>query len=225
MFGFARRSSRSRTRARIHARVTPRAVGLLVLAVAALVTVVAYGRLSTARNYDPSWRWENPLPQGNQVNSMSFVTTDTGWAAGRSGVILKTTDGGNAWQFLDGGVYRDWSAISFASTSTGWVTGDRGTVKHTTDGGSTWTTQTVSTSATLRSVASLDALRAIVVGDASGGAATLRFTTNGGTTWSSGTTTVTASLYSAAFPSGTLAWAVGANGVVRGAESALKLVA
>lgn len=201
-------------------------MGLAVLAAVALATVVAYGRISTARNYDPSWRWEHPLPQGNQLNGMSFVATDTGWAVGRSGVVLKTTDGGNAWQFQDAGVYRDWSAVSFASTSTGWVVGDRGTIKRTGDGGSTWTTQTAAVSSTLRGVASVGVAQAIAVGDASGGSATIRFTTNGGTAWSSGTTTVTASLFSVAFPSPTLAWAVGANGtMVRSADGGQSWVA
>lgn len=179
-----------------------------------LVVAGAYAWISTARNNDETWVWDNPLPQGNQINSMSFVTTDTGWAAGRSGVVLKTSNGGYSWRFQDAGVYRDWNAVSFASTSTGWVAGEGGAVKRTTDGGSTWTTQSVSANSAIHGLASRSTTQVIAVGDLDGGSVTIRFTRDGGASWGSGTTTVTASLHAVTFPAATLAWAVGSAGTM-----------
>ena len=41
-----------------------------------------------------TWYWQNPLPQGNYLTSISFVNPDTGWAVGDAGTIIKTTNGG-----------------------------------------------------------------------------------------------------------------------------------
>lgn len=43
------------------------------------------------------WEWQNPIPQGNTLNSVYFIDIDTGYAAGKCGTIIKTTDGGNTW--------------------------------------------------------------------------------------------------------------------------------
>jgi hypothetical protein len=45
------------------------------------------------------WFWQNPLPQGNTLNSVQLVSADIGWAVGDGGTILKTTDGGLSWIF------------------------------------------------------------------------------------------------------------------------------
>jgi photosystem II stability/assembly factor-like uncharacterized protein len=43
------------------------------------------------------WFWQNPLPQGNPLSSVYFTDSNTGWAVGDAGTILRTTDGGNRW--------------------------------------------------------------------------------------------------------------------------------
>jgi hypothetical protein len=42
----------------------------------------------------PQWRWENPLPQGNQLESVFFTDPTTGYVVGQTGTILKTGNGG-----------------------------------------------------------------------------------------------------------------------------------
>jgi hypothetical protein len=37
------------------------------------------------------WTWQNPLPQGNGLYSIYFPDANTGYAAGLSGTIIKTT--------------------------------------------------------------------------------------------------------------------------------------
>ena len=34
------------------------------------------------------WFWQNPLPQGNNLNAVEFVDANTAWAVGDAGTIL-----------------------------------------------------------------------------------------------------------------------------------------
>ena len=43
------------------------------------------------------WFWQNPLPQGNDLNSVCFIDANVGFTVGNSGTILKTTNGGQSW--------------------------------------------------------------------------------------------------------------------------------
>src|SRR5436190_5271759 len=45
----------------------------------------------------PTWVWQNPLPQGNLLASVSFVDANNGTAVGDGGAIVRTTDGGANW--------------------------------------------------------------------------------------------------------------------------------
>ena len=45
------------------------------------------------------WVWQNPLPQGNPLYSISFAKDKRhGFAVGSDATILRTTDGGFNWQ-------------------------------------------------------------------------------------------------------------------------------
>ena len=48
-------------------------------------------------NAYPQWFWQNPLPQGNILSSVKFISSTVGWTVGKGGTILKTTDGGTNW--------------------------------------------------------------------------------------------------------------------------------
>jgi photosystem II stability/assembly factor-like uncharacterized protein len=39
------------------------------------------------------WFWQNPLPQGNSLQSVHFIDNETGWTVGNAGTVLKTIDG------------------------------------------------------------------------------------------------------------------------------------
>ncbi|MCU0239794.1 MAG: YCF48-related protein, partial [Pyrinomonadaceae bacterium] len=45
------------------------------------------------------WTWQNPLPQGNPLNSIQFTKDkQIGFAVGADGTILRTDDGGFNWK-------------------------------------------------------------------------------------------------------------------------------
>ena len=73
--------------------------------------------------------------------SVSFPTETDGWACGRYGTILHTSDGGTTWSPQSSGTTFTLSGICFVDTKNGWAVGNKGTIVHTGDGGETWVKQ------------------------------------------------------------------------------------
>lgn len=73
--------------------------------------------------------------------SVSIPDEREGWACGRWGNILHTTDGGNTWMPQNSGTDYTLSSIYFVDPKRGWSVGDEGIIIHTKDGGKTWEKQ------------------------------------------------------------------------------------
>jgi photosystem II stability/assembly factor-like uncharacterized protein len=101
---------------------------------------------------------------------------------GDSGVILKTTNGGQEWVCKHYGGPK-WNAVAFAwDARTGIVVGDSNAVAVTSDSGETWTNWDIHGMRNLLSVAyRIGVSSRIFIGDDSG---TVTYTINGGSTWS-----------------------------------------
>jgi photosystem II stability/assembly factor-like uncharacterized protein len=155
------------------------------------------------------WFWQNPLPQGNTLNSVKFISASVGWAVGDYGTILRTTDGGITWTLQIRGTTNNLSGVSFTDANTGTAVGDQGTILRTTDGGTTWTSQTSGTKTWLQGVSFTDANNGIAVGDSG----TILRTTNGGTTWTSQSSGSTYTLLGVSF-TGDIGTAVGQLGTI-----------
>ncbi len=70
------------------------------------------------------------------LNDIAMATPATGYLTG-FGAVLKTTDGGVTWNYLD--VKNDnFMAVHSLNEQELWVVGYRGTILHTTDGGANW---------------------------------------------------------------------------------------
>jgi len=65
-----------------------------LLTIALWCTQIAWVQKTLAQR---PWLWQNPLPQGNSLNAVSFIDTLTATAVGDAGTILRTTDGGITW--------------------------------------------------------------------------------------------------------------------------------
>jgi len=61
-------------------------------------------------------------------NDIFFVDVATGWVAGESGILYKSTDGGITWTSENSNVTSNLNAIHMVSTRRGWVVGDSGVV-------------------------------------------------------------------------------------------------
>ncbi len=73
--------------------------------------------------------------------SICFPTEEEGWACGRFGTILHTSDGGLHWTAQESGTTFTLSSIYFPDVKNGWAVGNKGTILHTSDGGKTWELQ------------------------------------------------------------------------------------
>lgn len=84
------------------------------------------------------WTWQNPLPQGNRLNSVTFIDANTGFSVGESGTIMRTTDGGETWKKIWHVVAEQMVSVYFPSPNIGYAAGFYGEIIKTTNGGETW---------------------------------------------------------------------------------------
>jgi photosystem II stability/assembly factor-like uncharacterized protein len=115
----------------------------------------------------------------NNLNAVFFINTLTGYAAGNSGTILKTTNGGTNWSALSSNVPTHLFAIHFINATTGFIAGDVGTVLKTTNGGSSWATQNSGVPYHLDGIYFSNASTGVICG----WYGTIIRTTNGGSSW------------------------------------------
>ena len=69
------------------------------------------------------WEWQNPKPQGNDLNDVQFFNNQEGWAAGDYGTIMHTTDGGVTWEFQSSETTEDLNKLYLYDNLTLWIVG------------------------------------------------------------------------------------------------------
>jgi photosystem II stability/assembly factor-like uncharacterized protein len=84
---------------------------------------------------DGGSNWLTSFTTDYKLNTIYFVSRDTGWTAGENGTIFFTSTGGNDWIQHITGDYDNYYSIYFSSKRTGWVAGAHGTILRTTTGG------------------------------------------------------------------------------------------
>jgi hypothetical protein len=72
--------------------------------------------------------WENPLPQGNQLNGTWSAASNDVWAVGAAGTVLRWN--GTAWSSVWGGTTQELTAVWGTSASDIWAVGAVGTILH-----------------------------------------------------------------------------------------------
>ena len=110
------------------------------------------------------------------INSITFINQNTGFAVGYGGQVLKTTNSGLNWNSQNSGTNLSLYSVSFVSASSGWACSEGGMVIKTTNGGANWTNQII-TNHSLASIYFVNENTGWVVG----GDSTIWKTTNGGT--------------------------------------------
>lgn len=135
------------------------------------------------------WEWQNPLPQGNYLWSVTMIDTDNIVTVGGAGLVMKTTDDGETWykQFYVGNNMFWFTDASFPNANIGYIVGkasvesDSGIIMRSNDGGLNWFQQQVIGLSlhSLYGVCFINSDTGWVVGTAG---AILR-TTNGGQFW------------------------------------------
>lgn len=171
--------------------------------------IIVFGCLVIIECVHAQWYWQNPLPQGNNLNTVYFMNDDTGFVAGLNGVMLKTTNGGEDWncQNLTSGGFM---SLYFLDENLGYGVGVYGTIFKTIDGGVSWMDQSVSNDIHLRSV---------FFNDENNGFAVAWYgivlqTTNGGDEWDTITVGTSKNLQSIYFRNDTLGFITGWDGLI-----------
>ncbi len=162
--------------------------------------------------------WEDVsgnFSSGDNLTAISFATENIGLVGGSSGVIYRTSDGGNTWtnvsptSVYNGGINYIVMLNEQLAYACGASNGGFNVIKST-DGGVTWNGVNTSNSNTMYKMYWSDLNNCVVVG-ASG-----KFlkTTDGGTTWATGTVTgSTAALYDIVKVDNNTFYATGTTGV------------
>lgn len=155
-----------------------------------------------------------PANSGMYSRSILVVDSQTLWALGVDGPVLKTTNGGATWNNVAGLGSASVRDLYFINPQTGWAVGPNGSIQKTADGGQTWTAQPSGTTDYLTSVRFLDSSTGWVIGGSDSGGRTILKTTDGGVTWTPTTTGKAESLRSLVFSGAQTGWAVGTGGTV-----------
>jgi photosystem II stability/assembly factor-like uncharacterized protein len=75
------------------------------------------------------------------LRAVWFTSSNTGFACGAKGRIIKTIDGGQMWDTVYSGTSNLLRSVNFPTPEIGYICGGNGTILKTADGGFTWTQQ------------------------------------------------------------------------------------
>jgi photosystem II stability/assembly factor-like uncharacterized protein len=146
----------------------------------------------------------------NDLNAVHFINNNEGWAVGRQGKIIHTTNAGATWTLQNSSTTNDLNKVYMVNSSCGYAVGDGGKcIKYN---GSTWSNINISFSQDMYGVYFLDASTGWISGDWG----RIMMTTDGGSSW---TTQMDNSIYSNSFYDLHMldafdGWAVGSYGRV-----------
>ncbi|MDD4969052.1 MAG: YCF48-related protein [Paludibacter sp.] len=129
-------------------------------------------------NVETSWQVLNSNTT-KKLSSVCFVTADIGYIVGESGLIIKTSNGGNNWSIQISNSTNSLNSVFFVNSETGYAVGDGGTILKTINGGTNWTKLTSGTTSNLFTVFLVDANIGYIGGDAG----LVLKTINGGLNW------------------------------------------
>lgn len=123
-------------------------------------------------------------PVNSTLRSLSFVDSLTGWAAGESGTIIHTSDGGENWEIQNSTIQTFITDIYFTDNQNGWAITLKDVfpfntiVLKTTNGGTDWIAEDFQdTTAFMRTIFFFDSLIGFI------GGSYIAYTTNGGNVW------------------------------------------
>ncbi|MGV3631988.1 MAG: YCF48-related protein [Bacteroidota bacterium] len=147
------------------------------------IILLALGLLCSIRSYA---QWTEATVTGNtgdDIQCIAFSDDNTAFATGWSGVLYKSTDGGENWSLQTTTLPSvDMYAVAFIDASTGFIMGDQGRIYKTTDGGATWAQKTSGTTESIYNIAILSNNTTIF---AVGSGGLLLKSTDTGDTWTS----------------------------------------
>lgn len=119
-----------------------------------------------------------PVTSDERLDALFFTDANTGYVAGQTGKIYKTTNGGTSWTTLFDST-AEIKDIFFINANNGFAVGSNGTILKTTDAGATWTAKTSGDTSFINAVKFTDATTGIAVSTSG----KILKTTDSGETW------------------------------------------
>jgi photosystem II stability/assembly factor-like uncharacterized protein len=145
---------------------------------------------------------------GQNLNSIHFLNQLTGYAAGNSGTIIKTINGGLNWSVLNTGTSVELRSVFVLNTTTILACGFSGTILKTSNGGDNWNIVNSGTTNHLLGISFINDLSGICCGNSG----IHLYTTNGGSNWAIGYPTgYLVTFYSAFMADASNGYCVGVN--------------
>src|SRR4030095_11798401 len=170
------------------------------------------------------WFWQNPLPTNSNLNDVCFINSNTAYAVGWHGVIIKTTDGGASWTQLRINSDLKLYSIQFINANTGFiVSGDEdehttnNVVLQTTNSGENWYVIYNFPNSHLNNIFMIDGNTGFIAGRYYPSVpwnARIYKTTNGGNNWTEYLFENTNTLNSIFFVNNQSGYTVGDNGMI-----------
>jgi len=170
------------------------------------------------------WFWQNPLPTNSNLNDVCFINSNTAYAVGWHGVIIKTTDGGASWTQLRINSDLKLYSIQFINANTGFiVSGDEdehttnNVVLKTTNSGENWYVIYNFPNSHLNNIFMIDGNTGFIAGRYYPSVpwnARIYKTTNGGNNWTEYLFENTNTLNSIFFVNNQSGYTVGDNGMI-----------
>lgn len=158
--------------------------------------------------------WVTQTSGTTSLNNINMLDAGTGYAVGDSGIILKTTNGGQGWASQTSPTNNNWHDVDIIDANIAWVVGDNGKIAKTENGGATWNLVTSGVTTALRSIEFLSSETGFIVGSSG----TILYTFDGGAIWTQEVGLTTQSLYDVHggtyFGNLKRAFGVGANGTI-----------
>jgi photosystem II stability/assembly factor-like uncharacterized protein len=156
---------------------------MIKVLIPALCIYFTFGMVHPSLSQTNPWK-KQQSPVNSTLRRISFTDSLTGWAAGESGVIIHTTDGGNSWAVQNSTIHTFITDIFFINNKIGWAT----TIKDifpfntiilkTNDGGINWNAENFQdTTALMRTVFFFDSLNGFI------GGSYIAYTSDGGNSW------------------------------------------
>lgn len=133
------------------------------------------GRSVILHTSDAGMTWKRQLitePQPEDarnrrfIEDVGFISSTVGWAAGYTGTILKTTDGGESWNGQTSATDAILNKIQFIDDNWGWILSEEGgEILHTSDGGRKWITYHFPATGKVSSLSFRDKFNGWIVGE------------------------------------------------------------
>lgn len=165
------------------------------------------------------WRKQTIGIESN-LTSVRFINTNTGWAAGLLGIILKTTNGGQNWVMQQSPLL-SYTQIQFLNELSGYACAMFGGFTKTLDGGNSWQDISLNTSFSLNSLYFVSVDTGWTVGDVG----RIFKTEDAGHSWTFQDAHIANSLKSVFFINNSIGWVCGSGILLKTFDGGITWVA